>query len=225
MAFRSPSTPSARRNARPVACTKLWVTRGALGRLVMMGALVGLGTPLECCSEGDSFWSDLDDPARTPSGAGSHAASQLPCLSRRRRCMVPHLCPAASFSGAGSCVMPTLGSASSSSATSSVGRRQVRVPARPPAGWLRGLRRRPQASPAACPAPALESRVWAACAGHLLWARGARYGMRSAFVSRQRSEHLATCPQKKMGEIEKLKSDKKEASVRKVFQNCLRIRS
>jgi hypothetical protein len=28
-----------------------------------------------------------------------------------------------------------------------------------------------------------------------------------------------------MGEIEKLKSDKKEASVRKVFQNCLRIRS
>ena len=52
--------------------------RGALGRLVMMGALVGLGTPLECCSEGDSFWSDLDDPARTPSGAGSHAASQLP---------------------------------------------------------------------------------------------------------------------------------------------------
>ena len=99
-------------------------------------------------------------------------------------------------------------------------------PSRPPAGWLRGLRRRPQASPAACPAPALESRVWsAACAGHLLWARGARYGMRSAFVSRQRSEHLATCPQKKMGEIEKLKSDKKEASVRKVFQNCLRIRS
>ena len=95
----------------------------------------------------------------------------------------------------------------------------------PPAGCLRGLRRRPQASPAACPAPALESRVWAACAGHLLWARGARYGMRSAFVSRQRSEHLATCPQKKMGEIEKLKSDKKEASVRKVFQNCLRIRS
>ena len=64
MAFRSPSTPSARRNARPVACTKLWVMRGALGRLVMMGALVGLGTPLECCSEGDSFWSDLDDPRR-----------------------------------------------------------------------------------------------------------------------------------------------------------------
>ena len=25
-----------------------------------------------------------------------------------QRCMVPHLCPAASFSGAGSCVMPTL---------------------------------------------------------------------------------------------------------------------
>ena len=46
-------------------------------------------------------------------------------------------------------------------------------PSPPPAGWLRGLRRRPQASPAACPAPALESRVWAACAGHLLWARGA----------------------------------------------------
>ena len=84
----------------------------------------------------------------------------------------------------------------------------------------------PAAEPAACPAPALESRrvgCPAECAGHLLWARGAR--IRSAFVSRQRSEHLATCPQKKMGEIEKLKSDKKEASVRKVFQNCLRIRS
>ena len=88
MAFRSPSTPSARRNARPVACTKLWVTRGALGRLVMMGALVGLGTPLECCSEGGSFWSDLDDPARTPSGAGSHSASQL-----------PRLCPAQAMQG------------------------------------------------------------------------------------------------------------------------------
>ena len=37
---------------------------------------MGLGTPLECCSEGDSFWSDLDDPARTPPRAGSHAASQ-----------------------------------------------------------------------------------------------------------------------------------------------------
>ena len=70
-------------------------------------------------------------------------------------------------------------------------------PSPPPAGWLRGLRRRPQASPAACPAPALESRVWAACAGRLLWARGARYGMRSAFVSRQRSEHLATCAHRK----------------------------
>ena len=101
-------------------------------------------------------------------------------------------------------------------------------PSRPPAGWLRGLRRRPQASPAACPAPALESRrvgCPAECAGHLLWAGGHGYGMRSAFVSRQRSEHLATCPQKKMGEIEKLKSDKKEASIRKVFQNCLRTRS
>ena len=50
----------------------------------------------------------------------------------------------------------------------------------------------PAAEPAACPAPALESRrvgCPAECAGHLLW-------IRSAFVSRQRSEHLATCPQK-----------------------------
>jgi hypothetical protein len=37
------------------------------------------------------------------------------------------------------------------------------------------------------------------------------------------SQHLV---QKKMlGEIEKLKSDKKEASIRKVFQNCFRTRS
>lgn len=184
MAFRSPSTPSARRNARPVACTKLWVMRGALGRLVMMGALVGLGTPLECCSEGGSFWSDLDDPARTPPRAGSHAASQLPCLSRRRRCMVPHLCPAASFSGAGSCVMPTLGPASSSSATSSVGRRQVRVPACPPAGWLRGLRRRTQASPQhALPPPlsrACGLRVLATYCG--LAAHGTGYAALSCLV-------------------------------------------
>lgn len=59
-----------------------------------MGVLVQLGLSLECCSEGASFWDDLEDPARTPARTGSHAASQLPCLSRCRRCMVPHLCPA-----------------------------------------------------------------------------------------------------------------------------------
>ena len=94
-------------------------------------------------------------------------------------------------------------------------------PSPPPCRLAERLETEAPSEPAACPAPALESRVWAACAGHLLWARGARYGMRSAFVSRQRSEPLATCPQKKMGEIEKLNLTKKEASVRKVFQNCL----
>ena len=54
-----------------------------LRRLVTMGVLVQLGMSLECCSEGSSFWDDPEDPARTPARAGSHAASQLPCLSRR----------------------------------------------------------------------------------------------------------------------------------------------
>ena len=100
-----------------------------------------------------------------------------------QRCMVPHLCPAASFSGAGSCVMPTLWGPHLS----------LRQPLPLAAGRCesqpapcRLVDERPsalKASPAACSAPALESRVWAACAGHLLWARGARYGMRRAFVS------------------------------------------
>ena len=94
-------------------------------------------------------------------------------------------------------------------------------PSLPPCRLVERLETEAPSEPAACPAPALESRVWAACAGHLLWARSARYGMRSAFVSRQRSEHLATCPQKKMGEIEKLKSDKKEARSERSFKTVL----
>ena len=157
-----------------------------LRRLVTMGVLVQLGMSLECCSEGASFWDDLEDPARTPARAGSHAASQLPCLSRRRRCIVPHLCPAASFSGAGSCVMPTPWGPYlplRQPLPSAAGRCESQ-PA--PCRLVERLETEAPASPAACPAPALESRVWAACAGHLLWARGARYGMRSAFVSRER---------------------------------------
>ena len=50
--------------------------RSALSWLVAVGVLVRLGASLECCGEGASFWDDLDDPARTPSGAGPHAASQ-----------------------------------------------------------------------------------------------------------------------------------------------------
>ena len=33
--------------------------------LVAVGVLVRLGASLECCSEGASFWDDLDDPVRT----------------------------------------------------------------------------------------------------------------------------------------------------------------
>ena len=39
--------------------------RSALSWLVAVGVLVRLGTSLECCSEGASFWDDLDDPVRT----------------------------------------------------------------------------------------------------------------------------------------------------------------
>ena len=63
--------------------------RSALSWLVAVGVLVRLGASLECCGEGASFWDDLDDPARTPSGAGPHAASQL-----------PRLCPAQAMLGA-----------------------------------------------------------------------------------------------------------------------------
>ena len=101
-----------------------------LRRLVTMGVLSQLGMSLECCSEGSSFWDDPEDPARTPARAGSHAASQLPCLSRRSdgdspvpRCLV--------FRRRLMRHADTLGPASSYSATSSVGRRQVRVAARP----------------------------------------------------------------------------------------------
>jgi len=54
-------------------------------------------------------------------------------------------------------------------------------PSPPPCRLVERLETEDPSEPAACPAPALESRVWAACAGHLLWARGARYGMRTAF--------------------------------------------
>lgn len=84
-----------RASERSLRC--VWQAMGhaeRLRRLVTMGVLVQLGLSLECCSEGASFWDDLEDPARTPARTGSHAASQLPCLSRCRRCMVPHLCPA-----------------------------------------------------------------------------------------------------------------------------------
>ena len=63
--------------------------RSALSWLVAVGVLVRLGASLECCSEGASFWDDLDDPARTPAGGGSHAASKL-----------PRLCPAQAMLGA-----------------------------------------------------------------------------------------------------------------------------
>ena len=63
--------------------------RSALSWLVAAGVLVRLGASLECCSEGASFWDDLDDPARTPAGGGSHAASKL-----------PRLCPAQAMPGA-----------------------------------------------------------------------------------------------------------------------------
>jgi len=63
--------------------------RSALSWLVAVGVLVRLGASLECCSEGASFWDDLDDPARTPAGGGSHAASKL-----------PRLCPAQAMPGA-----------------------------------------------------------------------------------------------------------------------------
>ena len=62
--------------------------RSALSWLVAVGVLVRLGASLECCSEGASFWDDLDDPARTPSGARAHAASRL-----------PRLCPAQAMLG------------------------------------------------------------------------------------------------------------------------------
>ena len=63
--------------------------RSALSWLVAVGVLVRLGASLECCSEGASFWDDLDDRARTPAGAGSHAESKL-----------PRLCPAQAMLGA-----------------------------------------------------------------------------------------------------------------------------
>jgi hypothetical protein len=64
-------------------------------------------------------------------------------------------------------------------------------PSLPPCRLVERLETEVPSEPAACPAPALESRrvgCPAACAGHLLWARGARYGIRSAFVSRVSSE-------------------------------------
>ena len=73
-----------RASERSLRC--VWQAMGhaeRLRRLVTMGVLVQLGMSLECCSEGSSFWDDPEDPARTPARAGSHAASQLPCLSRR----------------------------------------------------------------------------------------------------------------------------------------------
>ena len=39
--------------------------RSASRLLVTIGVLVRLGASLECCSEGASFWDDLDDPVRT----------------------------------------------------------------------------------------------------------------------------------------------------------------
>ena len=63
--------------------------RSALSWLVAAGVLVRLGASPECCSEGASFWDDLEDPARTPAGAGSHAESKL-----------PRLCPAHAMLGA-----------------------------------------------------------------------------------------------------------------------------
>ena len=38
--------------------------RSASRLLVTIGVLVRLGASLECCSEGASFWDDLDDPVR-----------------------------------------------------------------------------------------------------------------------------------------------------------------
>ena len=65
MPFGSPSTTSERRRARSVAFGEPWGMRSALSWLVTVGVLVRLGASLECCSEGASFWDDLDDPVRT----------------------------------------------------------------------------------------------------------------------------------------------------------------
>ena len=65
MPFGSPSTTSERRRARSVAFGEPWGMRSALSWLVAVGVLVRLGASLECCSEGASFWDDLDDPVRT----------------------------------------------------------------------------------------------------------------------------------------------------------------
>ena len=65
MPFGSPSTTSERRRARSVAFGEPWGMRSALSWLVAAGVLVRLGASLECCSEGASFWDDLDDPVRT----------------------------------------------------------------------------------------------------------------------------------------------------------------
>ena len=70
MAFRPPLNTSERRRARSVAFSEPWGMRSALSWLVAVGVLVRLGASLECCGEGASFWDDLDDPARTPAGAG-----------------------------------------------------------------------------------------------------------------------------------------------------------
>ena len=187
---------------RSIRC--VWQAMGhaeRLRRLVTMGVLVQLGMSLECCSEGASFWDDLEDPARTPARAGSHAASQLPCLSRRRRCIVPHLCPAASFSGAGSCVMPTPWGPYlplRQPLPSAAGRCESQ-PA--PCRLVERLETEAPASPAACPAPALESRVWAACAGHSLWLAAHGTGCAALSCLVRGGEHLATCPQKKWANL------------------------
>ena len=65
MAFGSPLNTSELRRARSAAFGEPRVTRSALSWLVTIGVLVRLGASLECCSEGASFWDELDDPVRT----------------------------------------------------------------------------------------------------------------------------------------------------------------
>ena len=168
-----------------------------LRRLVTMGVLVQLGMSLECCSEGASFWDDLEDPARTPARAGSHAASQLPCLSRRRRCWCLTCAPLPRFPAQAHASCRHLGARIF--LFGNLFRRPPAgaSPSPPPAGWLRGLRRRPKRAPQhALPPPlsrACGLRVLATYCG--LAAHGTGCAALSCLV--RGGEHLATCPQKK----------------------------
>ena len=104
-----------------------------LRRLVTMGVLSQLGMSLECCSEGSSFWDDPEDPARTPARAGSHAASQLPCLSRRSDAWCLTCAPLPRFPAQAHASCRHFGARIFllGNLFRSVGRRQVRVAARP----------------------------------------------------------------------------------------------